>query len=254
MTNNLINTHEIKKTSNGTNQPSRNEFIAKQQLLDVDSLNIPVINEFLDHERNTIDIQGLLTAYIQLKAVQKQNISPNKALLSSNVDENAVTLDGTSDNTILAFDESIVHSLLEAGLSQEQVQIIKGIASDRILPMISEIASYFEAAHQLDKVINYFGGEDQWLQASKQLRCWSSRSLPPRVKEALSTTSEGILTMYKMMSAGEPSIFSNKNKSISSTISETDLKTLMKDPRYWRDQEPSVVEKVRNGFKHLYGN
>ena len=28
---------------------------------------------------------------------------------------------------------------------------------------------------------------------------------------------------------------------------------LMKDPRYWRDNDPSVLSDVRSGFKSLYG-
>jgi hypothetical protein len=27
---------------------------------------------------------------------------------------------------------------------------------------------------------------------------------------------------------------------------------LMKDPRYWRDNDPSVLSDVRSGFKNLY--
>jgi hypothetical protein len=34
--------------------------------------------------------------------------------------------------------------------------------------------------------------------------------------------------------------------------SETDLKRMMKDPRYWKDRDPSYVAQVREGFRALY--
>ena len=36
-------------------------------------------------------------------------------------------------------------------------------------------------------------------------------------------------------------------------LSNNDLKNMMRDPRYWRDQDPELVEKVREGFRRLYG-
>lgn len=35
-------------------------------------------------------------------------------------------------------------------------------------------------------------------------------------------------------------------------LAEYDLKKMMRDPRYWRDQEPEIVERVRAGFRKLY--
>lgn len=33
---------------------------------------------------------------------------------------------------------------------------------------------------------------------------------------------------------------------------EADLRALMRDPRYWRDRDPQVVDAVSQGFRHLY--
>lgn len=35
-------------------------------------------------------------------------------------------------------------------------------------------------------------------------------------------------------------------------ISEAALKELMQDPRYWRDSDPEIIERVRQGFASLY--
>lgn len=34
---------------------------------------------------------------------------------------------------------------------------------------------------------------------------------------------------------------------------EKELKSLMNDPRYWKQQDPELVKKVEDGFKRLYG-
>lgn len=35
-------------------------------------------------------------------------------------------------------------------------------------------------------------------------------------------------------------------------LSENQLKELMRDPRYWRDRDPEIIEKVRQGFRRLF--
>ena len=35
-------------------------------------------------------------------------------------------------------------------------------------------------------------------------------------------------------------------------INETTLRDLMRSPRYWRDRDPELVAKVRDGFRRLY--
>lgn len=35
-------------------------------------------------------------------------------------------------------------------------------------------------------------------------------------------------------------------------IDEQSLKNLMRDPRYWKHQDPEIVEQVRAGFRELY--
>ncbi len=34
---------------------------------------------------------------------------------------------------------------------------------------------------------------------------------------------------------------------------EAELRRLMRDPRYWRDKDPSVLDQVSQGFSKLYG-
>lgn len=35
-------------------------------------------------------------------------------------------------------------------------------------------------------------------------------------------------------------------------ITESGLKKMMADPRYWRDRDPTIIQQVRDGFMKLY--
>lgn len=38
-----------------------------------------------------------------------------------------------------------------------------------------------------------------------------------------------------------------------SELSDEKLREMMRDPKYWRDQDPQYVRMIENGFKKLYG-
>lgn len=48
-------------------------------------------------------------------------------------------------------------------------------------------------------------------------------------------------------------MINSKTETTQTVITPEELREMMKDPRYWRDQEPEYVRKVENGFKKLYG-
>ena len=75
--------------------------------------------------------------------------------------------------------------------------------------------------------------------------------LPKRVFEALSTTFEGVVAMHRMMEGEEPGLLRDAAR-VEESINEMSLKQLMRDPRYWKHQDPAIVEKVREGFRRLY--
>lgn len=35
--------------------------------------------------------------------------------------------------------------------------------------------------------------------------------------------------------------------------SDVELREMMRDPRYWRDQDPAYIKVIEDGFKKLYG-
>jgi hypothetical protein len=57
-----------------------------------------------------------------------------------------------------------------------------------------------------------------------------------------------------MMKGEEPTFSASKTQSHAvGGIDTNELTSLMRDPKYWRDKDPSVVAKVTEGFQRMYG-
>lgn len=140
--------------------------------------------------------------------------------------------------------DMMIHSLddrlAELRLSPFQEQAVR--------EMLKEAAALLDASEQTRRLEEHFGGEQKWREVARQIDVWGRKNLPMRVFEALSTTYEGVLAMDRLMIDGEPVA----NVTSERPISENDLRLMMRDPRYWRDQDPEFVARVRAGFRKLY--
>jgi len=157
-----------------------------------------------------------------------------------------------TDHGLFQPDPAINQRLHAAGFTPEQVQVVYDLAAERFVPLIREMAAQFEADRQLQQLIQHFGGEDKWREASRQMLAWGKKNLPASALDALSTTADGVLAINKLMGGGEPATLRTQGDPSPSGV--TDLHALMRDPRYWRDRNPDVVAKVTEGFQRLYPN
>ena len=200
--------------------------------------------KFWDGERGEIRTEALLKSYTELE--RKMGSMPSLDIPSS-PEEYAIQL----DDPLLQSDPDINGRLHAAGFTRQQAQLVYELAAERLTPMIAEVASVFEAENQIRRLADHFGGAEKWREASRQITAWGKSSLPSQVFEALATTSEGVLAMHRMMSEGEPSLV-HGGSTANAAPTEVELKEWMRDPRYWRDQDPSFIDKVRQGFRKLY--
>jgi hypothetical protein len=53
------------------------------------------------------------------------------------------------------------------------------------------------------------------------------------------------------MSRREPEIL-RQGGAAGAPESEAGLRALMNDPKYWRDHDPAIVQRVKAGFERLY--
>ena len=203
-----------------------------------------VPEKFWDTESGQIRTDALVKSYLELErklggAVHRE---PPPAPEDYDID---------ISNDFLSNDLEVNKQLHDAGFSEDQVQVVYDLAGEHLMPMIGDLAAVFEAEQQTERLVNHFGGHEKWGVTARQIDTWARSQLPSHVMEALSTTYEGVLAMNQMMTNAEPGLL-RQGETGGDVPSVADLKKLMKDPRYWRDQNPTIVEKVREGFRVLY--
>src|SRR5690606_29735044 len=138
------------------------------------------------------------------------------------------------------------------GYTNEQVQYVYDLAAEKMVTMIIEMAADYKADRELEKLVAQFGGEEKWKEVSRQLLAFGRKNLPGDVLETLSSSHEGVMALYRMMKGDAPAIGKNPAAQ-SGNPAELELQSMMRDPKYWRDQDPSFISKVTEGFKNLYG-
>jgi len=152
---------------------------------------------------------------------------------------------------LIAADPDVNQKLFEAGFTSSQAQLVYDLAVEKMLPLLENAGAEFEATRETERLERHFGGEEKWREMSRQLFSWGKAHLPESVLGALSTTTEGILVMHRMMTEGEPAILRTSDIH-NGANGESQLHEMMKDPRYWRDRDPDFIKRVANGFQELY--
>jgi hypothetical protein len=81
---------------------------------------------------------------------------------------------------------------------------------------------------------------------------WARKTLPATAVEGLSSSFDGILALYRMMTSDEPAALSPGEAGQAAGESESELTAMIRDPRYWRDKDPAFIAKVTDGFRRLF--
>jgi hypothetical protein len=147
--------------------------------------------------------------------------------------------------------ERINYKLKKNGFNEEQVKAFYEVLSQEILPVLNEIKEDFLTYKEIEKLENYFGGKNNLEEVSKQILNWGKKNLSEDILESLSSSYDGIVALHNMMQTNEPEVIKNNYKE-NNDFSENKLKKMMQDPKYWRDHDPKLLQKVETGFKKLY--
>ncbi|WP_448204519.1 capsid assembly protein [Azospirillum sp. sgz302134] len=225
----------------------------------------PVPEKFRDPQTGEVRVDALLKSYLELE--RKLSAPPAApAAPASPADFDRPSLlkalgvpDGPDgyciacDHGLFQADPAINERLHGAGFTPEQAQLVYDLAAERLVPLIQDVAAEFQAEREVERLVAHFGGEDRWRDVSRQLLAWAGKNLPAAAVEGLSTTYEGVMALYRMMTGTEPAALSMPAAAAQGG-GEAELQALMRDPRYWRDREPAVVARVTEGFQRLYPN
>lgn len=219
-----------------------------------------VPEKFWDEEAGSIRVDALLKSYRELE----KKLSRMVSMPGEDTDEEermrflrAIGVPETADeyaieerHPLVTLDKDVNARLHKAGFTPAQVQLVYDLAAERLLPLIAEAAQMFEAEREIDRLREHFGGDERWQRAARQLSAWGRANLSPAVFEALSSTAAGVLALNTMMEKGEPTLV--RSAEPEAGLSEEELRTMMRDPRYWRKRDPDFVARVSDGFRRLF--
>ncbi len=208
------------------------------------------------NEDGTLNTDALLKSYSELE----KKIGNMISIPTENSDENvrakfnkAIGVpDDASEYPVneIFDDEALRQKFHEIGLTKNQVEKIYDIAEEYLSPVLSELFSLEKETNATAELKSFFGGEEKMLDALRAIKNFGERFLPQDAFDSLCSTPQGIQSVYKMMQSMEPNVLTDKSSS--DILSDSDLRRMMKDPKYWRDQDPEYVRKIENGFKKLY--
>lgn len=205
-------------------------------------------DKFWDTDKGEVRLDALMKSYLELeKKMSAANPSGSLFSIPASPEDYEILV---KDN-LFEPDIELNRRLHAKGFAPEQVQEVYDLAVEKMVPMILDMAAEFQAEREIERLTAHFGGEDQWREVSRQMLSFGKKNLPPQVLQGMSASYEGIMALYKMMQSEEPMTLGAKAKSIS-TNAEKDLQSMMNDPKYWRDKDPSYIAKVTEGFKNLY--
>lgn len=147
-------------------------------------------------------------------------------------------------------DEALRAKFHDIGLTCTQVEKLYQIAEEFLSPVLTELFSAQNEAGAIAELKNFFGGDEKMKEAMQAINAFGEKFLPRDAFDSLCQSVCGIQSVYKMMQSMEPSV--RTGHSASETLSDNDLRRMMRDPKYWRDADPEYVRKIENGFKKLY--
>lgn len=203
--------------------------------------------KFKDPQTGAVRVNDLARSYSELERKFSTQPRPPKS-----ADEYCVNC----DHGLFTADAELNRRFHEKGFTQEQVQFVYDIAAEKMVPMVMDIAADFQAERELERLVEHFGGPDKWRTISHQLLAFGQRKLPRDVLDTLASSYDGVLALHRMMLGGDDAArvpVSDGLRDGAGNRDTLDLQSMMRDPRYWRDQDPSFIARVTDGFKKLYG-
>lgn len=203
-------------------------------------------DKFWNPQSGEVDLPGLIADYNNLISRDENLIEGNLRGIPESYDKYDIKM----PSPYLEWDDEVMQKLHQKGFTNEQAQLVYDLANERVIPCLHDLTVNFEAQKQLEKLKQYFGSQEKFNEISRQLSSWAKQNLQPEIYDALSTTYEGVITLYKMMASNEPLL--GREGVSGEELNNDSLRKMMEDPRYWRDKDAGYIAKITKGFEKLY--
>lgn len=216
-----------------------NENLLEEPVEEMSDDGIPT--KFKDPETGEVRVDALLKSYKELEKKLSGVAKPPASADEYEVD---------CSHGMFEPDAELNAKLHAQGFTKEQVQTVYDAAAEKLIPLIASMAGEFQADREVERLVAEFGGVEQWEEISKQLLTYGRKNLPEDVLDGLASSYEGVMALYRMMKGKTPSL--RLDAEGETGTDEKDLRAMMRDPKYWRDKDPSFIAKVTEGFEKLY--
>ena len=214
------------------------------------------IPEKFMNQDGTLNSDALIKSYSELE----KKIGTMVSVPDENSDENTRNkfnrMIGVPENyseypkSELFDDDSLGEKFHQIGLSCSQVEKIYKLAEDFLSPILSDLFAQENETTAMTELKNFFGDDDKMRDALRAINTFGQKFLPADAFDSLCATPQGIQSVYKMMQSMEPEVKTDKNSGQS--LSDNDLRNMMRNPKYWRDHDAEYIRTIENGFKKLY--
>jgi hypothetical protein len=220
-----------------------------------------VPEKFWDPAAGTVRTDALLRSYLELERRLGRSIPKpdgqddiegiNRLLAVLGRPEAPDGYEIAAPHPLVEPDAELNAILHDAGFTQRQAQLVYELAAERLVPLLQEAAAELAATRQVDRLQQHFGGPEAWRKTAAQIKAYAEANLPEETHDALAGSYEGVLALYEMMRKAEPDIVGQAGSG-QLAVTEDSLRELIRDPRYWRDRDPEIVQKVTAGYRNLY--
>lgn len=220
-----------------------------------------VPEKFWDGEIGAVRTDALLRSYRELerrlgRSVQKPESDADQdgfnrlySILGRPDSPDAYRIEAS--HPLLESDPELNEKLYDVGFTQRQAQLVYDLAAERLIPLLEEARAELEATRQIDRLQQHFGGAEAWRTTAAQIKSFAAANLPDDAYLALAGSYEGVLALHEMMRKAEPDIIGHAGSG-RLAVTEDGLREMIRDPRYWRDRDPEIVQRVTEGYRNLY--
>lgn len=217
-------------------------------------------DKFWDADQKSVRVDALLASYLALeKRLSRMVPTPDtpddrlRLLKLMGLPDTPDHYDITLSSDLVSIDPELNARLHKKGFTCEQVQEVYDLATEKLVPLILEVAAEFQADREIERLTESFGGPERWRELSRQLHDFGTKSLPKDAFDGMACSYDGVMALYKMMQSGQSDLpLRGEGSSDGADIDEKALRKMMQDPQYWRDRNPAFIAKVTSGFEKLY--
>lgn len=224
-----------------------------ERFVDYNGEKLEVPEMFWDKDSKSVNLPALLKSQADLRKKIGEDKSPKDGNYEVAIPEEfkgAIEID--TESTLY---KSVCAFAKEHGLSQDDF-------NDLVRPYIDDLATPFREAKdnvksEEQKLGQIFGNKKQ--EVIERVNTFiqnSGLSKDPDVMGEiglLTMTANGIKALNMIATAMSGNMpMANGSAGYSEQLNEDQLREMMKDPRYWREHEPSFVKKIQDGFQRLY--